>query len=283
MVSQKIQKECINPKYIHGKCPYITFDATPCTVWYADRWQEETTNIGHSEPMHLTPHKIHHITPHAKIIILIRDPVERLYSDYRYYAMKSERFRSVSSSDILQYAADEFHSKVQSAIQWWDMCTEELELPIRRCAYGIDYPTKLPKLGLEVNCLNKTDCKPFKMYWNGPSADRLRIGLYHIFLRDWLKVFPKSNLLILKYEEYIKNPIMVLEKKVLPFLELEPFTAKIKYYLKVMNKIGLRGNKSYLQMQMRNDTRKLLESFYREPNNLLVELLDDEYYNYTYS
>lgn len=35
----------------------------------------------------------------------------------------------------------------------------------------------------------------------------VRVGLYHIYLSDWLKVFPEEQLLVIRFEDYMVNPV----------------------------------------------------------------------------
>ena len=48
---------------------------------------------------------------------------------------------------------------------------------------------------------------------------RLRIGMYHIFIEDWWRVYPKDQILILKFEDYKRNSKDSLNR-VFKFLEL---------------------------------------------------------------
>ena len=48
---------------------------------------------------------------------------------------------------------------------------------------------------------------------------RLDIGLYHIFLRDWMAAIPRDQLYITKLEEYSQNKIAEM-KKVYKFFDL---------------------------------------------------------------
>ena len=40
----------------------------------------------------------------------------------------------------------------------------------------------------------------------------LNVGLYHVFLRDWMAVFPQKNFHVLRLEDYSSNKIQELDK-----------------------------------------------------------------------
>lgn len=165
------------------------------------------------------------------------------------------------------------------AIDWWTMCTDTLGLSARRCAYGTKYPEQLLELGIGTDCTHPENCTwPAKLYWQGPSADRLRIGIYHIYLRDWLSVFPKENLLVIPFENYRKNPQVTLSNLVLPFVNLEPFSNKSKSYLEDIENMGYKGNKNEFTEDMLNVTRRLLTAFYKPHNEILARLLINDHY-----
>jgi len=39
---------------------------------------------------------------------------------------------------------------------------------------------------------------------------RLRIGMYYPFLADWLRVFPKEQVLVIRYEDYVAKPSEII-------------------------------------------------------------------------
>ena len=51
---------------------------------------------------------------------------------------------------------------------------------------------------------------------------RLRLGMYSVYIKDWLRVFPKSQLLILSLEDYAKHTRKILNE-VYKFLDISKF------------------------------------------------------------
>ena len=240
-------------------CPYITGDFTPRTAYHADDWDDESWNLGYKEPKYLTPHKIQRVLPDAKVIFMLRDPVERLFSDYRYSSLKNSN-------------RGDFHSKVLQAIHWWGNCTTLL--PERSCAYGIHYPAQVAPLGRE-NCPVGKTCHPKVFNWKGSSGDRLRISLYVLYIQDWLNVFKKEDILVIKFEDYVHNPQKMIIDQLLPFLGL----AQNAYQESWSYNLSNIKNKNEVQFAMAQDTRILLNTFFKPYNKRLQDVLMKHSFN----
>lgn len=96
------------------------------------------------------------------------------------------------------------------------------------------------------------------------------VRLHHVAcLQDWLKHWPRQQLLILRYEDYIAAVPQHL-KAVLAFLDLpEPEAATFG----AMAAAEPQNKKAY--PPMRADTRQWLEAFYAPFNAALGKLLGD--------
>ncbi len=57
---------------------YIAGEGSASTMWDNDDWALLPENFGLAEPLVLVSTHIHHITPQAKIIAILRNPVDRL-------------------------------------------------------------------------------------------------------------------------------------------------------------------------------------------------------------
>ena len=90
----------------------------------------------------------------------------------------------------------------------------------------------------------------------------LSSGLYADQLKNWLSLFDKQQLLILKSEDFFSNPDIIF-KQVLEFLKLPDWTPK-NYQKHNYNR--------YLQ-KMNSDTRKHLIKYFQPHNQKLYELL----------
>ncbi|KAJ8317755.1 hypothetical protein KUTeg_005659 [Tegillarca granosa] len=219
---------------------YITGEASVSMMWDNDDWQHFPENQNSTyEPKYVIPDYVHHVIPKAKIIIILRNPTDRLFSDYLYFSKTNK-------------SANEFHQRVSLAIDTYNNCS--LNTTVRSCVYNRTV-TLLARL-------------------------RLRVGMYFVYLKDWMRVFPKDQLLILRLEDYSKDLPNVL-KKVYNFLNLRPLTSKEEkeiFHAPVYNK---RKHKDKLIGKMKNETRTLLNQFYEPYNKQLSQLLkDDKFFFY---
>jgi len=110
------------------------------------------------------PKLIHEKIPHAKIIISLRDPVERFYSGY----LMGVRDGNITKS---------FHETIKKRI-------------------SMRFTLKSPKTNNEINFL------------------------YYENIKRYLDIFGKNNVLVLIFEEWIKEPKSAMQE-ILKFLGLE--------------------------------------------------------------
>ncbi|XP_037638814.1 carbohydrate sulfotransferase 15-like isoform X2 [Sebastes umbrosus] len=154
----------------------ITVDASASTMWDNQAWSYLHSDREETEPPFLVQDFIHTIQPDAKIVIMLRDPVERLYSDYLYFKMANK-------------SAEDFHQKVVESLQLFQSCLSERSL--RSCVYGTSLSNAMPV--------------------------RLTLGIYFVYLLDWLTVFQREQILVFQLKDYSAN-LKVSIKKVFDFL-----------------------------------------------------------------
>ena len=56
---------------------YLTVDGTPGLQWDYYSWMQIPINQGLREPKYILAHTIHELTPQARIIFILRNPVDR--------------------------------------------------------------------------------------------------------------------------------------------------------------------------------------------------------------
>lgn len=236
----------------HG---YFLVEGTPRTIWDSDNWHLEKANMGLEEPVEVTAHKVFHLNPDTKFLVMLRDPVERLFSDYRFFAV-----HELSPRGNVSASAEEFHLKILDAINWWKACVSVYSE--RRCAYGYHYPK-----------LNHPPGSLMPWLLNASTADRLRISLYYFYVNDFLSVFPRNKFLFIKTEDYKQNRLTILTDKVYPFLEIEELS--VDGYRETLALVANRNVNRGEDFQMHNQTKLLLRRFFAPYNQRLVELLKD--------
>ncbi|KAK7109488.1 carbohydrate sulfotransferase 15-like [Littorina saxatilis] len=215
--------------------PVVTVDASASTFWSNDEWWRLPENCGRAEPLFTNAHYIRRLTPQARVLVILRNPTERLYSDYLYFTKTN---KSVSA----------FHEDVMLSIEKMNECTVHRSL--RSCVYD-------------------------KQVANGKAKVRLRVGLYHIYLSEWLKVFPQDQLMVLRTEDYSKD-VRHTVRHVYDFLGLRPLTEKEEENLEEMPIANARKMRDRKLGAMWDQTRQALQDFYRPHNERLTQLLQDQ-------
>ena len=253
-------------------------DFTPRTVWHSDEFDLER-NL-------LLSKRIHSVLPNAKLIVLVRDPVERLRSQYVYHIRKSKKV------DIYLEPL-KFHQLVVRGIEWFHNCT--MLYTLRQCVYAHNFdklaiarPDRLPTnytanltpsqltrqlSGLKSERGNKARGVRKYSLWRTSAAYHLRVGLYHVHIREWFKHFPRKQFLIEKSEDNLKDPHR-FEQNALDFLNVTDRSLREK-------KEKLKSNPSKFSLKMLDETRVLLENFYKPHNEELAKLLDDTRFLWT--
>ncbi|KAL4240639.1 hypothetical protein ACF0H5_001430 [Mactra antiquata] len=215
----------------------ITGDGTPMDMWDMSGWVSIPQNTGKKEPTFITPHLIKHLNPNVKLIIILRNPVDRLYSDY--FFLK-----------IGKLTPQAFHDHVIRSLKILYACTRQKSL--RTCLYSRETHLK--------------------------SRARLHLGFYSIFVQDWLKVFNRNQLLILRTEDYSKEPKRTIQN-VFSFLKLQNLSekglatitsGKRKYVTAAKKNAG----------KMLNETRVILERLYKPYKLKLAEILNDKSFSW---
>ena len=146
------------------------------------------------------PRLINSVVPEAKFIVLMRHPVQRLFSDMKYLC---EELFNVHKNGTLpeSYLANSteiFLKNARLEIQEFQKCL--LRNSLLRC-------THYSLTGFNGELTEKC------------GRVRLGISLYHVHIRQWLKAIPRERFLFLRTEELAQDPFQVLQR-VWTFLEL---------------------------------------------------------------
>ncbi|XP_054975026.1 carbohydrate sulfotransferase 15 [Sorex araneus] len=212
----------------------IIGEASASTMWDNNAWTFFYDNSTAGEPPFLTQDFIHAFQPDAKLIVMLRDPVERLYSDYLYFASSNK-------------SADDFHDKVTEALQLFETCV--LDSSLRACAYN--------------NCLSNA------------MPVRLQVGLYVVYLLDWLTVFRKEQFLVLRLEDHATN-VRDTMHRVFRFLSLGPLSEKQEALMTKSPASNVRRPEDRSLGPMWPVTQSILRDFYGPFNTRLAQVLADD-------
>uniref|UniRef100_A0A4W6DMR8 Sulfotransferase n=1 Tax=Lates calcarifer TaxID=8187 RepID=A0A4W6DMR8_LATCA len=201
----------------------ITGEASASTMWDNQAWS--------------------YVHPGAKIIIMLRDPVERycFILDYLYFKMANK-------------SAEDFHLKVIESVQLFKSCLSERSL--RSCVYNTSLSNTMPV--------------------------RLNLGMYIVFLLDWLTVFHREQILVLRLEDYAAS-LKVTIKKVFDFLSVGPLSKQAEAALTKRPMSNTRRAADRNLGPMLPATRDLLREFHQPFNHKLASVLDNKAFLWTHT
>jgi hypothetical protein len=178
-------------------------------------------------PHHLAPERMARVVPEARLIALLRNPVERAYSDYYHVARRGHEPLPFEEAIRLEEAAM-VGRKPQPSVKPSDTRSETSE-------------GEEGGVGL------------------GDHRGYLSRGIYVDQLLRWRRFFPEERMLVLKSEELFGRTPEIL-KLVLDFLELPAWE------LEAREETPAKRNQGNYERRMGPATRRWLERFF-EPHN----------------
>lgn len=203
------------------------------------------------------PTLLYRSLPNIKIIVIMREPVSRLWSHY--WSFCSERWGRSQDGQILIPAevarapAELFHQYSLSVVKKYLQCV---------------------KFNSEFNCLT---------FPRGQACEqpRLSVSLYYLHIAKWLSVFPRDQFYFLRTED-LKHDLYSELKGLWKFLDTN-ILSKEDFNLAVQqNRIDNNANDWIKSegcrdtFQMWPKTRQLLQSFFHPYNERLARLLNDK-------
>ncbi|XP_033638929.1 carbohydrate sulfotransferase 15-like [Asterias rubens] len=230
------QSVTIGKQLVKGSDPsIITGDCSSPTFWENKNWRKffPKEELG---PPYLIADVIGTVLPKTKILLTLRDPTERLLSDFHYmhhYKWDYDRGPSI------------FHKEVVDFLSRFNSCLADKQ-DNRTCAY--DMQNILPV--------------------RGP------IGLFSVYLRDWLKFLPRDHIKDFRMEDLKENCPLVLSQ-LFEFLQLRKLDSPALKRA-CQRPIGNKHKKPYKPMLP--ETQQLLREFYRPYNEELAQMLNDQKY-----
>ncbi|XP_028332970.1 carbohydrate sulfotransferase 15 [Gouania willdenowi] len=209
----------------------IIGEASASTMWDNNAWVYFYDNTTEGEPPFLIQDFIHALQPDARFIVMLRDPVERLYSDYLYFGIANK-------------SVEDFHEKVSESLLLFEGCLSESST--RSCVYNTTVNNAMPV--------------------------RLQVGLYIVYLLDWLTVFSKEQILVLRLEDHASNRKYTMNR-VFDFLKLGPLTKELESGITRSPASNTRRPADKNLGPMLGITREILRDFYTPFNEKLAKVL----------
>ena len=202
---------------------------------------------GESSVSYLTypgvPARMYRVLPNAKIIVLLRDPVERAYSQYNY----GRKVNQVPY-DTFEEALAREHTDM---IRW-----------LRAMSLMQTY--------LHTNQrVTKGNLHTLKLHWNeGSSRAYRRSGLYALHLKRWFEHYPREQFLILSTADMHDDRQATLDK-VFEHIGAEPFD--------IPEDVMPNSNVGKYKQPMKEKTRDYLIEYFKPYNKQLYELLGRDF------
>ncbi|XP_008319498.1 carbohydrate sulfotransferase 15-like [Cynoglossus semilaevis] len=213
---------------------FLTVDGSTSTMWNNQVWGYYYNTTEDTEPRVMTMDFIHAVTPQAKFIAILRDPGERLFSEYLYCTNGNK-------------SVQDFHVMVEESVQMFYSCLSKRSF--RWCVYETEFNYQMPA--------------------------KLNVGMYVVFLMDWIGLYGRDHIFIVRFEDYANNLVDELNRAY-KFLNIDPLTAEEEALVNSKPAWNTRKAEDKPLGDMLPETKELLREFYWPFNVKLASVLDDE-------
>ena len=243
----------IHPKNVLNISQYISYfrlrfehnqdtllvDGSQSTIWDTRR----TGNLCY------LPQLFAELFPNAKYIVLMRDPTERLYSDFNYLCAREIKERKEKNMTIRHQGNRTllFHVKFKEQMSALEDCLQQKSLE---------------------------HCTHHRLVWSDKSLCghvRLGISLYHVHIKRWLREIPREQFLFLRTDDMAVDPYKLLEK-IWSFLGVERQSEEDLRDILHEHQHSHQSNQS----DMGRATENMLREFFQPHNDALAQLLGDD-------
>ncbi|EGC37597.1 hypothetical protein DICPUDRAFT_76787 [Dictyostelium purpureum] len=257
--------------------------------WYADHFEqynslENQKLIGEATPFYInnpnTAPRMYATLKNAKLILLLRDPVERALSQYHFSLQWLKRNKQPALQYSFEHLIAEEADVIETCVRGHERYREafaERKLAEERGEVDPDSTFDLIdpyyQYHSEKNWTFYKDCvKCDKCFQNGilhtsghPTFGMLAKSLYYEQIDFWLDYFPLSQIHIIRYEDISHYPEKVL--------------SEVEDYLGIThNDYGEFKPKNVVPHdKMGEETRSFLVDYFRESNKKLYKLLNRDF------
>ncbi len=237
-------------RYIQRHPEALAIDGSQSTIWDTQR----------SSNLCDIPSLISRLVPNGKYIVIMRDPVARLYSDFVFLCRPSWGKVPQAYFDNVPVT---FHKEALEKIGDFNECMETSNIDI--CTHYMlsgNYSRRVPTFGP-----------------GGCGQVRLGISLYQVHVARWLQVIPKEQFLFLRTEDLANDPYSMM-RDVWDFLGLPEQTKEaLGSTLYEHSKLNPLSRKKAVQMKTATCAR--LREFYQPFNEKLAKLVENDKFLWT--
>ena len=232
-------------KRIASHPKHLTFDGSVDNLYSSPYYL-------HFQDYCILPALLSRVLPDAKVLILMRNPVDRTYSNYLYACTLKYGKNTANWPSKMKQPAATFHEQVVLTIHNFRACLKSLSL---------------------IECVNVNRFNG-KGTICGEVGFRLTVSLYYIHIAKWMQFYSREQFLFLKTEEMSSDSYNFLVR-ITQFLSLTPPTKQqAQSWLKLKANTQAFATNSP-DFQMKRETRKVLEEFFRPYNLMVAELVGD--------
>ena len=262
----------------------ILVDGTPT---YINEWPIFTEEENNITNYCLIPAALPRLLPHSKYFVIMRNPISMLYSNFWFSCTKN------SVKIPFPYKGPEiFHQRTAAKISKFNRCMKnESEDSISFTCTMLDKEQYSSCIRKRIHLLDRCTVHTLPEIYSPdlPHCGEiwLSVGLFYVHIRKWLHIVPRERIMFLTLEEVNSNASIVAHS-ILEFLDLNTTLANDIRNVEAMMQSGTANSNSQnkvnyktdVKLQMRKDTKQLLEIFYHPFNSLLAELLGDDKYQW---
>ena len=255
-------------QYIESHPNAVTIDASAGTLLVSNPLH--TDSYENEQDLCFVPLVVHRVLPDAKFVVIMRNPVKRIFSDYWYFCAAANDWKSSKDNIPKKYmnnAPQIFHDIVAKAIQKYRQCVSD--------------PTLGNKVLTEFTCLKEATLgRRGTEAENRCSRLRLGFGMYYHHIVKWLNVYPRKNFYFLRLEDMSTDTYSNVAK-IWEFMGLTPIskaTFESELSKEVFNEMNKLPKEHFYMLP---ETEKMLNSFYEPFNKKLAQLLGNDDYLWT--
>ena len=253
----------------------ILVDGTPNLIFNWPRFRETEHDLVN---YCLLPSVLPKLLPNSRFIVIMRNPLKMLYSAFWFsctmLGIKIPKEKLLKGPDL-------FHTRISTKIYEFNRCMTDISSP-SICELNNSYSACIKKrLHLLDKCVHKITYNLFSPDLPKCGRSRVAMGIYYAHIHKWLSIVPKHRFLFLTLEELTSNFDHTVGN-ILEFLNLKRGTApKYNVLKQVLNSCGKNSQSSVdykndHRLQMRSDTKVMLQEFYHPFNSLLAHMLGSE-------
>lgn len=229
----------------------------------------------------LLPSVLPRLLPASKFLVIMRNPIDMLYSAFWYSCTVSTKL----SSTVQLRGPETFHHHVLYKISQFTRCMRDSSNTSlsHACKLDVNYSSCIvQRLHLLDNCTHQlhmakdTTATPSGFQRCGKFS--MCIALYYVHIRKWLSVVPRNRFHFLTLEDLLHDTGKA-SHDILGFLGLDTAIAVNRSRIEDLahssptNSQTSINYKDNAALRMRGETRELLQLFYQPFNTLLAHLI----------